>query len=77
MNIGNAKYAEDVSAIDAELSPRYSKAYLRHLFKASEPLGARIATLHNLAFYARLMGEIRSAITDGSWLKLMARYQQA
>lgn len=56
---------------------RYSAAYLRHLFKAGEPLGARIASLHNLAFYARLMFEIREAIEQGSWPDLMARYAQA
>jgi len=41
---------------------RYSAAYVRHLLKAKEPLGARIATLHNLAFYARMMHDIRRAI---------------
>lgn len=41
---------------------RYSAAYVRHLFKAGEPLGPRIATLHNLAFYARLMKELRLGI---------------
>jgi queuine tRNA-ribosyltransferase len=56
---------------------RYSAAYIRHLFKAGEPLGARIATLHNLAFYARLMREIRDAIETGTWLELMARYANA
>jgi len=53
---------------------RYSAAYIRHLFKAGEPLGGRLATLHNLAFYARLMREIRDAIETGSWPDLVARY---
>lgn len=56
---------------------RYSAAYLRHLFKANEPLGARIASLHNLAFYARLMQEIREAIATGTWPDLVARYANA
>jgi queuine tRNA-ribosyltransferase len=56
---------------------RYSAAYLRHLFKANEPLGARIASLHNLAFYARLMQEIREAISTGTWPDLVARYANA
>lgn len=56
---------------------RYSAAYLRHLFKAKESLGARIATLHNLAFYARLMEEIREAIRSGTWEQLEARYADA
>lgn len=59
------------------ISGRYSAAYLRHLFKASEPLGARIASLHNLNFYARLMREIRSAIEHGTWNQLMDRYSNA
>jgi len=53
---------------------RVSAAYLRHLFKAGESMAARVATLHNLAFYARLMAEIRQAIADGTWSRLQARY---
>jgi queuine tRNA-ribosyltransferase len=56
---------------------RYSAAYLRHLFKAGEPLAARIATLHNLAFYARLMQDIRSAISNASWAALEDKYEDA
>ena len=56
---------------------RYSAAYLRHLFKCKETLGPRIATLHNLAFYARLMAEIREAITRDAWEALVERYGAA
>jgi len=56
---------------------RYSAAYVRHLFKAGESLALRLATLHNLAFYARLMSEIREAITDGNWPDLLKRYKDA
>jgi queuine tRNA-ribosyltransferase len=56
---------------------RYSAAYLRHLLKAKEALGQRLATLHNLAFYARLMAEIRGAIETGTWPDLLERYQHA
>lgn len=56
---------------------RYSAAYIRHLFKAKEALGARLATLHNLAFYARMMQEIRSAIVEGTWQELDQRYADA
>lgn len=56
---------------------RYTAAYVRHLFKAKESLGARIASLHNLAFYARLMQEIRTAIEEGTWPQLVARYANA
>ena len=78
-NIGNAKFAADSSPIDSDfpMSAHYSRAYLRHLFKAGEPLGPRLATMHNLAFYARLMAEIREAISAGSWPALVARYAKA
>ncbi|MGC8068969.1 tRNA-guanine transglycosylase, partial [Salmonella enterica] len=56
---------------------RYSAAYIRHLFKAGEPLGARLASLHNLAFYARMMREIRAAIEGASWPELASRYRAA
>ncbi len=56
---------------------RYSAAYLRHLFKTGEFLALRLATLHNLSFYARLMAEIREAIVDGSWTQLTERYARA
>lgn len=54
-----------------------SAAYLRHLLHIGEPMGARFATLHNLAFYARLMREIREAIRANQWEALEARYAQA
>jgi queuine tRNA-ribosyltransferase len=56
---------------------RYSAAYLRHLFKAGEFLALRLATLHNLAFYARLMAEIREAVSEGTWTALAERYREA
>ena len=56
---------------------RYSAAYVRHLFKTGEALAPRLATLHNLAFYARLMAEIRGAIKSGSWPELVERYANA
>ncbi len=56
---------------------RYSAAYLRHLFKAEEALAMRLATLHNLSFYARLMAEIREAIETATWPQLVERYARA
>ncbi len=56
---------------------RYSAAYMRHLFKVGESLGQRLATLHNLSFYARLMFEIRDAIANGTWPELVKRYENA
>ncbi len=55
----------------------YSAGYLRHLFHVQDPLAQRLATLHNLAFYARLMEEIREAIRKDDWDSLKARYTHA
>lgn len=81
INVAAAVYAEQSTPPDPEsLFPqtqRYSAAYIRHLFKTDEPLGARLATLHNLAFYARLMKEIREAIQGECWPELIRRYASA
>jgi queuine tRNA-ribosyltransferase len=82
VNAMNAEFAEMRDPIDPgsafpASTGRYSPAYLRHLFKAKEPTGSRIATLHNLAFYARLMQEIREAIENQSWPALAERYRHA
>jgi len=81
VNGSGAKWSEhDGLHDDGSVFPatsRYSAAYLRHLFKAGESLGARIATLHNLAFYARLMEDIRTAIANGTWSELLTRYENA
>ncbi len=81
VNAAGAKWAEHEGPHDPgsvfPQTERYSAAYLRHLFKASEPLAGRIATLHNLAFYARLMAEVRVAIESGTWPDLVQRYALA
>lgn len=81
VNILNARWAEHPGMVDEQSvfpqTARYSAAYLRHLMRAGEPLGARLCTLHNLAFYARFMEEIRDAITDGNWPALRDRYAHA
>lgn len=81
VNILNTRYAEERGPVDPDSvfpsTSRYSAAYIRHLFKSGEPLGARIATLHNLAFYGRLMSDIRAAIENGSWPELAERYRNA
>lgn len=63
INIGNTRFKEDNSPVNEnsrikELT-RYSKAYLRHLFKVDDPLGRRLASLNNLEFYNRLISELR------------------
>lgn len=66
--IRNAEYAEDFSPLDDECDcyacKNFSKAYIRHLFKAKEILGARLATIHNLRFLINLMSQIREAIMN-------------
>lgn len=78
VNILNRQWAEHNGPVDPlsvfTQTERYSAAYLRHLFKAGEPLGARLATLHNLAFYGRLMSEIREAIETSDLGKVPDRY---
>ncbi|AGH49125.1 MULTISPECIES: tRNA guanosine(34) transglycosylase Tgt [Sphingomonadales] len=66
INIRNAKYAEDLAPIDPEspIAP-WSRAYLHHLVKSGEMLGAMLMTEHNLWFYQRLMAELRAAIAEG------------
>jgi queuine tRNA-ribosyltransferase len=66
INIRNAKYAEDKAPLDPE-SPtgQWSKAYLHHLVRSNEILGAMLMTEHNLWFYQRLMQDLRAAIAEG------------
>ena len=78
INIDNKKWEKDFSVIDdgidCSYSNYYSKAYLRHLFKAGEYLGLTIASVHNLAFYLWLVKEARAYILGGtftSWKKEM------
>lgn len=71
VNIRNEKWKADLSPIDESLggyvSSFYSKAYLRHLLKAEEILGAQIASIHNLTFYLWLVGQAREQILAGSF----------
>ncbi|MBW6499777.1 MAG: tRNA guanosine(34) transglycosylase Tgt [Bacteroidales bacterium] len=71
INIKNRKWTTDFSPIDPEgpssVSLYYSKAYLRHLVISGEILGAQIASIHNLAFYLRLVEEARKRIIEGDF----------
>lgn len=68
INLRNAKFAEDTSPIDADCSCQvcatWSRAYVHHLIRAGEILGAMLMTEHNLSFYQQLMAGLRSAIAD-------------
>ncbi len=68
LNIKNAKYELDPLPIDpgcdCPVCKRYSRAYIRHLFKAEEMLAMRLCVMHNLYFYNELMTRIRKAIDE-------------
>jgi queuine tRNA-ribosyltransferase len=71
INMKNEKWKDDFSVIDSGLdcyaSKSYSKAYVRHLLKADEMLGAMICSVHNLAFYLWLVGQAREQIQAGTF----------
>ncbi len=71
LNIKNEKWSRDFSPIDAELggyaSTFYSRAYVRHLFKAEELLAAQITSIHNLTFYLWLVRQARRHIVAGDF----------
>ena len=72
MNMRNEKWSRDFSSIDATLggyaSTFYSKAYVRHLFKAEELLAGQIASLHNLTFYLWIVRQARQHIAAGDFV---------
>ena len=80
INIKNEKYARDDTHIDPMCScpvcQRYSKAYLRHLFKAQEMLGLRLAVSHNLFFYNNMMQEIRDHLEEGTFESYRRQYSK-
>ncbi len=70
MNMRNKKWEQDFSPIDpdgCDVDRIHSKAYLHHLFKAQELLALQIASIHNLAFYLRLVGDARQHIEQGDF----------
>lgn len=80
INLKNAKYERDPGPIDPEcdcpVCRTYSRAYLRHLFKAEEVLALRLAVMHNLYFYNTLMARIRQSLDDGSFEQFRAEYSE-
>jgi queuine tRNA-ribosyltransferase len=69
INLKNARHAEDTSPLDPQsacpAARDYSRAYLHHLVKANEMLGAMLLTWNNIAYYQALMQGIRDAISAG------------
>jgi queuine tRNA-ribosyltransferase len=79
LNINNTEFKEDFESLDNTCPCygclNYTKAYLRHLFQSGEPLGIRLATMHNLRFYLNLMTRIRESIETGDFSKLVKKYK--
>jgi queuine tRNA-ribosyltransferase len=78
MNIDRAEFARDFRPPDPLCTcytcQNFSRAYLRHLFKAGEILAAELATIHNLAFMVKLMADIRKALKEGYFLEFAREF---
>ena len=76
LNMKNARHADDPRPIDEEsdcpASREYSRAYIHHLVKAGETLGAMLLTWNNLAYYQSLMAGARTAIAKGRYVDYVA-----
>ncbi|MEW5423105.1 tRNA guanosine(34) transglycosylase Tgt [Amorphus sp. 3PC139-8] len=71
LNLKNARHAEEIAPLDpegpTEVSRSYSRAYLHHLIRAGETLGAILLTWNNIAYYQALMRRLRAAIEAGGF----------
>lgn len=80
INIKNEKYARDSEPIDplcdCPVCRRYSRAYVRHLFKAEEMLAMRLAVTHNLYFYNNLTKRIRDSLDEGCFDEFRRQYTE-
>ncbi|HPZ47963.1 MAG TPA: tRNA guanosine(34) transglycosylase Tgt [Novosphingobium sp.] len=80
VNIRNARHAEDPAPLDercpCDACTKYGRAYLHHLVKAGEILGAMLLTEHNLTFYQQLMAGMRSAIGEGRFAGFAADFRR-
>jgi queuine tRNA-ribosyltransferase len=78
VRIRNAQYESDTGPLDPECAcytcANYTRAYLRHLDRCNEILGARLATIHNLHFYLELMRQMRQAIEGGRFSEFAADF---
>lgn len=78
ININNARYHNDTSPIDeecgCEVCCKFTRSYIRHLFKAGEILGGRLAVMHNLFFYNSLLKRVRDALDTGGFITFYKKY---
>jgi len=85
LNLFNARYERDDTPLDplckCSTCSTFSRAYVRHLFKAKEMLAMRLCVLHNLHFYNHLMADIRASIESGSFIRFktecLARWSES
>ena len=68
INLKNARFAEDQAPLDADCTcpvcGTWTRAYLHHLIRSGEILGAMLMTQHNVSFYQQLMAQLRAAISE-------------
>jgi queuine tRNA-ribosyltransferase len=80
LNLRNARFAEDTGPLDdrcqCPVCTTYSRAYIHHLVKSGEMLGAMLVTEHNLSFYQALMQGMRTAIADGRFADFAATFRR-
>ena len=80
VNLRNARHAEDPAPLEprcpCDACTKYSRAYLHHLHKSGEILGAMLLTEHNLTFYQQLMQAIRDAIATGRFAAFAAEFRR-
>ncbi|MBF5091759.1 tRNA guanosine(34) transglycosylase Tgt [Novosphingobium sp. NBM11] len=80
LNLRNARFAEDTGPLDERCTcpvcAKYSRAYLHHLHKSGEMLGAMLVTEHNLSFYQQLMAGMRAAIAEGTFATFAADFRR-
>jgi queuine tRNA-ribosyltransferase len=81
VNLRNARHADDHRPLDEEsdcpAARDYSRAYLHHLVRSQEALGAMLLTWNNLAYYQRLMQDLRDAIEEGAFVDRIAAITEA
>lgn len=79
LNLKNARFAEDPAPLDpataCPASTDYSRAYLHHLVRVGEPLGATLLSWNNIAYYQRLMADLRSAIKANRFAAIAAELE--
>jgi len=79
IRIKNAQYKNDLRPLDESCDcytcRNFSRAYLHHLFRVGEILGAQLNTIHNLHYYQTLMRELRAAIAEGTLAQTVALFQ--